>query len=32
MKISEDYIVDRIIDFLVNKKDGNWHLEKTKKK
>ena len=31
MKISEEYIVDRVIDFLVNKKDGNWHLEKTKK-
>ena len=31
MKISEEYIVDRVIDFLVNKKGGNWHLEKIKK-
>ena len=31
MKIAEDYIVEKVVEFLVNKKDGNWHLEKSKK-
>ena len=30
-ELSEDYIVDRVADFLENKVDGNWHHEKTKK-
>lgn len=30
-KITEEYVVDRIINFMENKKDGNWHSEKTKK-
>ena len=30
-KITEDYIVNRIIDFMVNKENGNWHEEKVEK-
>ncbi len=30
-EMSEEYIVDRVADFLENKVDGNWHHEKTKK-
>ena len=29
--ISEKYIVDKIIEFMINKEDGNWHEEKVKK-
>lgn len=29
-KLTETFIVERIKEFLVNKKDGNWHEEKTK--
>ena len=25
--ITEEYIVDRIIEFMANKKNGNWHRE-----
>ena len=28
-KITEDYVKERIVDFLVNKKDGNWHIDKS---
>lgn len=30
-KINEEYIVNKIIDFMENKTDGNWHHEKTVK-
>ncbi len=30
LKLTEDFIVDRVADFLVNKKNGNWHIEKAK--
>ena len=29
--INEQFIVDRIIDFMINKENGNWHEEKVKK-
>lgn len=29
--IDHEYVIDRVINFLENKKDGNWHPEKTKK-
>ena len=29
--ITEEYIVDRIIDFMVSKENGNWHEEKVEK-
>ena len=32
VKITESYVVDRIIDFMINKPDGNWHEEKVQKK
>ena len=31
VRINEEYIVDRIIEFMENKEDGNWHHEKTVK-
>ena len=30
-KIDEDYITNRIIKYMENKVDGNWHAEKTVK-
>ncbi len=30
-KIDETYVAKQIIKFMENKKDGNWHHEKTKK-
>lgn len=30
-KITEEYIVNKITDFMENKEDGNWHHEKTVK-
>lgn len=30
-EINEQFVVDRIIDFMVNKENGNWHEEKVKK-
>ena len=30
VKLDERYIVAKIVEFLGNKKDGNWHLEKAK--
>ena len=30
-KLTEEVIVNKIIDFMVNKKDGNWHEEKVEK-
>ena len=31
-KITEEFIVNKIIDFMINKVDGNWHKEKVQKK
>ena len=28
IKITEDYVVDKIIEFMKNKPNGNWHEEK----
>ena len=30
-KLTEEVIVDKIIDFMINKEDGNWHEEKVEK-
>ena len=30
VKITESFVVDRIKEYLINKKDGNWHEEKVK--
>ena len=30
-RITEEYIVDRIIDFMLKKENGNWHEEKVEK-
>ena len=30
-KLTEEVIVDKIIDFMLNKVDGNWHEEKVEK-
>ena len=30
-KITEQFIVDKIIEFMINKENGNWHEEKVKK-
>ena len=30
-KITEEYVVDRVINFMENKENGNWHHEKTVK-
>lgn len=30
-KLTEEIIVDRIIDFMINKSNGNWHEEKVEK-
>ena len=30
-KITETFIVDKIVEFLCNKENGNWHEDKTKK-
>jgi hypothetical protein len=30
-KLTEEVIVDRIIEFMLNKVDGNWHEEKVEK-
>ena len=27
-KISEEYVIDRIVDFMINKPNGNWHHDK----
>lgn len=27
-KMTENYIVDRVISFMENKENGNWHHEK----
>ncbi len=29
-KITEKFVVDQIIKFMINKEDGNWHEEKVK--
>lgn len=30
LKITENFIVEQIHDFLINKNDGNWHKERTR--
>ncbi len=30
-KIDEQFVIEKIIDFMINKKDGNWHKEKIQK-
>ena len=30
-KITEEYVVDQIIDFMLKKENGNWHEEKVEK-
>lgn len=30
-RITEEYIVDKIVEFMENKVDGNWHQERTVK-
>lgn len=30
-KIDEQFVIEKIIDFMINKKDGNWHEEKIQK-
>ena len=30
-KLTEEVIVDKIIELMVNKVDGNWHEEKVEK-
>lgn len=30
-KLTEEVIVDKIINFMINKEDGNWHEEKVQK-
>ena len=30
-KINEQFVVNRIIDFMINKENGNWHAEKVEK-
>lgn len=30
-RITEQFIVDKIIEFMINKENGNWHEEKVKK-
>ena len=31
-KIIEEFVVDKVIDFMLKKHDGNWHKEKVNKK
>ena len=30
-KINEQFIVDKVIEFMINKENGNWHKEKVEK-
>ena len=30
-KITEQFVVDKIIEFMINKENGNWHEEKVEK-
>jgi hypothetical protein len=30
-RITEQVVVDKIIEFMINKENGNWHEEKVKK-
>ena len=30
-KINEQFIVNKVVEFMLNKKNGNWHKEKVKK-
>lgn len=31
IKIDEQFIVNKIIEFMLNKENGNWHEEKVEK-
>ena len=31
IKITEEYVIERIIEFMKNKPNGNWHEEKIQK-
>ena len=31
-KINEQFIVNKVIDFMINKENGNWHEEKVQKR
>ena len=30
-KINEQFIADKVVDFMINKENGNWHEEKVEK-
>ena len=30
-KINEQFIVNKVVEFMLNKENGNWHKEKVKK-
>ena len=30
-KINEQFVVNKVIDFMINKENGNWHEEKVEK-
>lgn len=30
-KITEQFVVNKVIEFMINKENGNWHEEKVKK-
>ena len=30
-KISEQFIVNKVVEFMINKQNGNWHEEKVEK-
>ena len=30
-KIDEQFVVNKVIDFMTNKENGNWHEEKVEK-
>lgn len=30
-KINEQFVVNKIIEFMINKENGNWHEEKVEK-
>ena len=32
LEITEEFVVKRIIEFMINKKNGNWHEEKTEQR
>ena len=32
LEITEEFVVKRIVEFMINKKNGNWHEEKTEQR